>query len=297
MQFDKDKVAINQGRRTVCSISRIEPRRRTRERRLSRPNSGRASPWLDARLAPRWLESFARTPSGRNTRPISSYIFGGPDVSRRGAHDFYTDPRVFSSILRHGRFSPPSWCAIDENAVAHFIKIHRDRLGVAAKTCAWAWIDLTFGHATCGKAAVEAKNVMVRDDVRGNDAIERRCRIFPAPHPKRRRAGEFACTNVEIDRDADDASTAEALRTTTIVEPAFRFVQEQRPSSARSNHRHDIHRRSLPRIERRRLAPSASNIPIGNSLFDRRARARTRTRPSRLGWRACRTRRATSSNC
>lgn len=187
--------------------------------------------------------------------------------------DFYTDPRVFSSIHEDmDDLGVPSWCAIDGDAVAHFIKIHREAFeSRVVSERLHAWIDLTFGHATCGKAAVEAKNVMVRDDVEGMMRSSGRCRIFHAPHPKRR-VGVVprSVPNVEIDRDADDASTAEALRTTTIVEPAFRFVQE-RDLRALGRIIGAIYT-GVPCPEDREAAAGGlfDDASISNSLFDRR---------------------------
>ena len=75
--------------------------------------------------------------------------------------------------------------------------------------------------------------------------------------------------NVEIDRDADDASTAEALRTTTIVEPAFRFVQE-RDLRALGRIIGAIYT-GVPCPEDREAAGGLFDEPsISNSLFDRR---------------------------
>ena len=91
-----------------------------------------------------------------------------------------------------------------------------------------------------------------------------------ASEETRRRRASFRAKR-RNDRDADDASTAEALRTTTIVEPAFRFVQER-----------DL--RALGRIigaiytgvpcpdEDREAAAGGlfDDASISNSLFDRR---------------------------
>ena len=112
---------------------------------------------------------------------------------------------------------------------------------------------------------------MVRDDVEGMMRSSGRCRIFHAPHPKRRcRRCRARSPNVEIDRDADDASTAEALRTTTIVEPAFRFVQE-RDLRALGRIIGAIYT-GVPCPEDREAAAGGlfDDASISNSLFDRR---------------------------
>ena len=190
--------------------------------------------------------------------------------------DFYTNPRVFSSIHEDMEdLRLPSWCDVGEDAATYFIKIHRKAFeSRAVSERLHAWIDLTFGYATCGTAAVEAKNVMVRDDVEGMMRSSGRCRIFHAPHPKRRvgvvpRAPPDV--DVVVDRDADDASTTEALRTTTIVEPAFRFVQE-RDLRALGRIIGAIYA-GVPCPEEDREASAGGlfdDDSISNSLFDRR---------------------------
>ena len=86
---------------------------------------GGVSPWLDARLAPRWLESFAPNAVAEEyPKDLEADTRDAPDEA---PIDFYTDPRVFSSIHEDmDDLGVPSWCAIDGHAVAHFIKIHRE---------------------------------------------------------------------------------------------------------------------------------------------------------------------------
>jgi len=101
--------------------------------------------------------------------------------------DFYTNPDVFKSTHVDMRdLLLPEWSRVDEGAGEYFIKIHREVFESAAVSKhLHAWIDLTFGHATFGKAALRAKNVIARDIRDDKLTAHGRVRIFDAPHPKR----------------------------------------------------------------------------------------------------------------
>lgn len=101
--------------------------------------------------------------------------------------DFYLDPLVFKSI--HGDMvdlALPSWCQTGEDSAAYFINIHRAAFeSRAVSEHLHLWIDVTFGYATYGKAALEAKNVMVVGDDATSLDSRGRVRLFETPHPKR----------------------------------------------------------------------------------------------------------------
>lgn len=101
--------------------------------------------------------------------------------------DFYLDPLVFKSI--HGDMvdlALPSWCQVGEDSATYFIKIHREAFeSRAVSEHLHSWIDVTFGYATYGQAAFEAKNVMMAGDDAMSLASRGRARIFQTPHPKR----------------------------------------------------------------------------------------------------------------
>lgn len=101
--------------------------------------------------------------------------------------DFYTNPDVFKSTHADMRdLLLPEWSRVDEGAAEYFIKIHREVFESAAVSeHLHAWIDLTFGYATFGKAAARAKNVIARDARDDKLTAHGRVRIFDAPHPKR----------------------------------------------------------------------------------------------------------------
>ena len=98
--------------------------------------------------------------------------------------EFYCDAAVFAS--RHERMAdlaPPSWAADASDFVArHRAALESPLVGARLH----AWIDLTFGSALAGPAAVSAKNVALPPQPaelrRGG-----RAQLFGAPHPRRER--------------------------------------------------------------------------------------------------------------
>ncbi len=98
--------------------------------------------------------------------------------------EFYCDAAVFAS--RHPRMAdlaPPAWAA----DAADFVARHRAALEspmVGARL--HAWIDLTFGAALAGQAAVAAKNVAL-PAAAGELRRGGRAQLFSGPHPRRER--------------------------------------------------------------------------------------------------------------
>nr|XP_029118841.1 protein GFS12 isoform X3 [Elaeis guineensis] len=98
--------------------------------------------------------------------------------------EFYSDPRIFSSI--HSEMSDlavPSWAASPEE----FISLHRAALeSVRVSQEIHHWIDITFGYKLSGQASITAKNVMLpASDPLMPKSMGRR-QLFMKPHPKRR---------------------------------------------------------------------------------------------------------------
>ncbi|CAL4963842.1 unnamed protein product [Urochloa decumbens] len=97
--------------------------------------------------------------------------------------EFYSDPRIFSSV--HSEMSDlalPSWATSAED----FICLHRDALEsdrVSQKL--HHWIDITFGYKLSGEASVEAKNVMLPPSDPSRPKSIGRHQLFTRPHPKR----------------------------------------------------------------------------------------------------------------
>jgi hypothetical protein len=140
--------------------------------------------------------------------------------------DFYLNPNVFTSIHEDMRdLSLPSWSQVGEGSADYFIKIHREALeSKAVSDNLHAWIDLTFGYATYGRAAFIAKNVMVRDDEKSKLKSSGRFCIFHAPHPKRS-AGEIPRAVPAVNTEDDLCDAVETI--IKITEPSLRNVQEK----------------------------------------------------------------------
>ena len=98
--------------------------------------------------------------------------------------EFYDDPEVFKST-HPGVMSDlavPHWASGPED----FVKRHRAALESPEVTAMLpAWIDLTFGAALTGKAAVAAKNVMVPPVDPSVPLATGRVKLFTNPHPPR----------------------------------------------------------------------------------------------------------------
>ena len=98
--------------------------------------------------------------------------------------EFYSQPSVFVSTHEGMRdMAVPDWADGDP---ATFVRLHRAALeSEYVSKHLHAWIDVTFGVALSGEAAVAAKNVALgpRDGVRPQSVG--RCQVFSAPHPPR----------------------------------------------------------------------------------------------------------------
>lgn len=97
--------------------------------------------------------------------------------------EFYSDPRIFSSI--HSEMSDlavPSWAMSPEE----FISLHRAALeSDRVSREIHHWIDITFGYKLSGQASIAAKNVMLpASDPSMLKSMGRR-QLFMKPHPKR----------------------------------------------------------------------------------------------------------------
>ncbi|KAH8074698.1 hypothetical protein JL721_2268 [Aureococcus anophagefferens] len=113
--------------------------------------------------------------------------------------EFFCDPSVFKS--RHGDrlrdLGVPGWCASPED----FVSYHRALLeSDAVSSNLHAWIDVTFGYAFVGAAAVERKNAPLRERPRSLfDRVDHRAPgaavLFAAPHPRRAVAPRAASTS------------------------------------------------------------------------------------------------------
>ncbi|KAG1326115.1 putative protein GFS12 [Cocos nucifera] len=121
--------------------------------------------------------------------------------------EFYSDPRIFSSI--HSEMSDlavPSWAASPEE----FISLHRAALeSVRVSREIHHWIDITFGYKLSGQASITAKNVMLpASDPLMPKSMGRR-QLFMKPHPKRRgtiphphyHSHEESCTKYQVHRN------------------------------------------------------------------------------------------------
>jgi WD repeat-containing protein 81 len=97
--------------------------------------------------------------------------------------EFYSDPRIFSSL--HSEMSDlalPSWATSSED----FICLHRDALeSDRVSQQLHHWIDITFGYKLSGEASVEAKNVMLPPSDPSRPKSIGRHQLFTRPHPKR----------------------------------------------------------------------------------------------------------------
>ncbi|KAG0487736.1 hypothetical protein HPP92_009831 [Vanilla planifolia] len=97
--------------------------------------------------------------------------------------EFYSDPRIFSSIHSEmNDLAVPSWASSPED----FILLHRNALEserVARQI--HHWIDITFGYKLSGEPAIAAKNVMLPlSDPLVPRSMGRR-QLFTRPHPMR----------------------------------------------------------------------------------------------------------------
>lgn len=97
--------------------------------------------------------------------------------------EFYCDPRVFYS--QHPGMSDlavPSWAGTPEE----FIKLHRNALeSDHVSSLIHHWIDITFGYKMSGKAAIDAKNVMLPHAAPIGPSSTGRRQLFTMPHPSR----------------------------------------------------------------------------------------------------------------
>lgn len=97
---------------------------------------------------------------------------------------FYTDPNIFTSIHPDlPDLEIPVWASSPEQ----FIQWHMDALeSDAVSESLHNWVDLTFGYKLAGRAAIEAKNVVLslatqRDKLTNHGIIQ----LFDYPHPPR----------------------------------------------------------------------------------------------------------------
>ena len=133
--------------------------------------------------------------------------------------DFYVNTDVFTSTHDDMKdLALPPWA---NECARTFIKTHREALECASVSeRLHEWIDVTFGYATRGRAAVEAKNVMVRAvDANALCASGRVC-LFASPHPKRSVSGGKVPRPMTT--NAPPSSTM-----MTMLEPSFKGAQER----------------------------------------------------------------------
>ena len=101
--------------------------------------------------------------------------------------EFYCDPEVFTSRHIHlglPDLAPPKWAA----DAADFVARHRAALDSdVAAAGLHSWIDLMFGCALTGAAAVTAKNVALPPADPSALRTGGRAQLFSGPHPARRR--------------------------------------------------------------------------------------------------------------
>ena len=122
--------------------------------------------------------------------------------------EFYSDPTIFSSIHDDmPDLQVPSWA----RDPADFIAQHRAVLEspeVSAQL--HHWIDLTFGYALTGPAAVEAKNValMVNDVPCSHGFVQ----LFTRPHPPRNVPILDSAPTTATIRDVETISRAQRRR-------------------------------------------------------------------------------------
>lgn len=142
--------------------------------------------------------------------------------------EFYVDPLVFKSI--HEEMSDlalPTWARVGEDSASYFIKVHRE----AFESCVvsenlHSWIDLTFGYATYGTAAIDAKNVMVPDSDRTLPSLGGRLCLFHAPHPKRSVGIVPRSLSPRSGSESDALALATTMSTMFITEPPLSVAQD-----------------------------------------------------------------------
>lgn len=98
--------------------------------------------------------------------------------------EFYCQPSVFVSLHQGMRdMAVPDWADGDP---ATFVTLHRAALeSDYVSQHLHLWIDVTFGVALTGQAAVAAKNVALGARDRLRPLNVGRCQVFSAPHPPR----------------------------------------------------------------------------------------------------------------
>ena len=97
---------------------------------------------------------------------------------------FFTDPTIFKSIHPDlPDLEVPAWASSPQD----FVQSHMDALeSDAVSQSLHNWIDLTFGYKLAGKAAIDAKNVVLsmatnRDRLTNHGIVQ----LFDHPHPVR----------------------------------------------------------------------------------------------------------------
>ncbi|CAN6466622.1 unnamed protein product [Victoria cruziana] len=100
--------------------------------------------------------------------------------------EFYTDPRIFSSVHDGmSNLAVPAWAGGPEE----FISLHRAALeSDHVSQEIHHWFDVTFGYKLSGEAAVLAKNVTLPSSEPERPRSSGRRQLFTQPHPKRRRS-------------------------------------------------------------------------------------------------------------
>lgn len=116
--------------------------------------------------------------------------------------EFYSDAQIFSSCHSGMEdLAVPPWATSPED----FVKRHRAALeSPYVSQRLHKWIDLTFGFALFGDAAMAAKNVELSPDNGAALRASGRAQLFSQPHPSRqsleyrvRRLSEPSCTHEE----------------------------------------------------------------------------------------------------
>ena len=113
--------------------------------------------------------------------------------------EYYTDPSVFVSVHDSmedmGRIQRiqltielPSWCPTP----TEFVAWHRQMLeSDYVSTHLHLWINLNFGYQLSGQAAIDAKNVPLKQEgVTGLTKNPGFVQLFTVPHPQRMKNGQ-----------------------------------------------------------------------------------------------------------
>lgn len=113
--------------------------------------------------------------------------------------EFFFDSQIFNSV--HSgmtNLTVPSWASSPEE----FIRMHRDTLECErVSRQLHNWIDITFGYKMSGKAAIDAKNVMLSSSETTLPRSVGRRQLFTQPHPMRICLSQKRCSRNNIGSD------------------------------------------------------------------------------------------------